>query len=147
MRSEVSSLRVRSLGEARFDAEHEQFVALINRLEEAHDSSIAHALAELHAHAESHFGAEDIELRRLGGSANQCHLDEHRSVLASMSEVAELVDGGNILIARTLARELAFWLPQHVEALDLRLTQALFLQRTGGAQVQLRRPLQSVNAG
>jgi hemerythrin len=136
----TTPIQLRALGEKRFDAEHEDFAMLVVGLAEAGDADVAPALSRLHAHAFQHFEAEDIELHVLGGTANECHLDEHKSVLASMREVECLVATGNFEIARALARKLAEWLPHHVEEMDLRLTQALFTMRTGGAQVQIRRP-------
>lgn len=135
----TTPIQLRTLGERRFDGEHEEFAVLIAELADAGGADIAVALSRLHAHAIQHFEAEDVELHVLGGTANECHLDEHKSVLASMREVECLVAADNFEIARTLAGKLAEWLPLHVEEMDLRLTQALFTMRTGGAQVQIRR--------
>lgn len=82
---------------------------------------------------------EDVELH-VGGTADEFHLDAHKSVLASIREVECLVAARNFRIARTLARRLAQWLPHHVEEMDLRLNQALFTMRTGGPQIQMRSP-------
>ena len=138
-------IKVRPLGEQRFDADHEDFAIMIATLASVDDAGIANALSVLNAHALRHFSAEDAELRALGGTANECHLDEHQAVLTSMQEVAGLVASGNFEIARKLAHELALWLPHHVEEMDLRLTQALITKRTGGAKIEIRKPQRLVH--
>ncbi len=57
-----------------------------------------------------------------------------------MEQVAEIVKSGKFEIARTLGRELAHWLPGHIEELDVRLTQAMFKVRTGGSEVRIFKP-------
>jgi len=140
MTTQSNQVAFRVLGDRQIDADHQEFALLIAQLVEASDAQIEAALAQLRAHAAKHFAQEDAELRALGGSANECHLDEHQSVLTSIAEVAELLRTGKLEIARTLGQELAHWLPNHIEEMDLRLTQALFKRRTGGAEIQIFKP-------
>jgi hemerythrin len=136
---------IKVLGESRFDADHRVFAALIAELADAEDGQVADTLARLLTHASRHFAEEDADLLSLGGSANECHLDEHQSVLASMREVGELVRTNQFAVARALARELNNWLPLHVDELDSRLVQALFMRRTGGARIEIQKPARLMN--
>lgn len=132
---------LRELGEQRFDACHEKLARLMGELAVAPDHAMHESLEHLTLLATAHFAEEDADLRALGGPANQCHLDEHAAVLGSIAEVAALVRAGSGFdVARRLGRELAGWLPRHIDEMDLRLAQSLFLRRTGGARIALARP-------
>jgi hemerythrin len=132
---------VRQLGEQRFDACHEDLTRLMANLADAPDHAVPELLGRLTEVAIAHFSEEDADLRALGGPANQCHLDEHTAVLESIAEVAALVRSRSAFdVARRLGRELVDWLPRHVDEMDLRLAQSLFLRRTGGSRITVARP-------
>ena len=132
---------LRELGEQRFDTCHEELAQMMAELAVAPDHAVQKSLERLTELSTAHFAEEDVDLRALGGPANQCHLDEHVAVLGSIAEVAALVRAGSGFdVARRLGRDLADWLPRHIDELDQRLAQSLFLRRTGGARIALARP-------
>ena len=135
------SATLRVVGEHRFDASHAELARRMAMLAAASDEQVALALDAVGELGRFHFAEEDGDLRVLGGDAHRCHLDEHAAVLASIAEVGALVSAGvGCDVARRLGRELAEWLPRHVAEMDVRLAQALFRGRTGGAVVALVRP-------
>ena len=109
---------------------------------------LAHAkvtLDALHAHAETHFEAEDADLQRMTGGNAKCHADEHAAVLASLREVlGRLSDpareaAANERMIAALAAELRRWLPVHVDEMDRALAAFRFRERTGGMSVRILR--------
>lgn len=123
-----------ALGEPMMDEEHRQFVRALDRLLSCPDAELGEALTQFESHARRHFAAEDAVMAG-GYPSAQCHLDEHKAVLVSVSEVLALVKAGNVDVGRRLARELARWFPEHTEAMDRGLSAWLFRARTGGARV------------
>lgn len=125
------------VGDASMDAAHHEFVDCVWALLNAPDDAIASALERFHAHAVRHFGEEDA-LMHVGGYASaECHLDEHKAVLASVDEVRALVADGNVAVARSLARELARWFPEHTVAMDKGLAAWSQKQRLGGQAIRI----------
>ncbi|HVR48277.1 MAG TPA: hemerythrin domain-containing protein [Pseudorhodoferax sp.] len=123
------------LGEPAIDAAHRECEQALARLLACPDTEMGAALQAFEAHAHAHFGMED-ELIARGYPAGQCHLDEHRAVLASVAEVRERVAAGHVALGRRLARELARWFPEHTDVMDRGLAAWLLQQRTGGARLQ-----------
>jgi hemerythrin-like metal-binding protein len=130
-----------ALGDPVLDREHAELQRLIDALRQAPPANALAALDALKAHAAGHFGAEDADLRRLGGANATCHLDEHAAVLRSLDEVRAVLERGRPpadLVAR-LATELARWLPEHVQAMDASIASVRTRERFGGVPVQLTR--------
>jgi hemerythrin len=136
---------VAQLGDQQIDQDHAEMQTLMLVLRDAPDAELVHALDELHDHTVQHFRLEDDELRRLKGSNATCHLDEHAAVLKSMSEVKgllaeqrpEVSPDRAKQVARSLARELLGWFPEHVEAMDAGLAGVRAKERLGGAPIKL----------
>lgn len=128
------------LGHHVIDATHREFVELVNAILVAAEEELDARLADFRAHAERHFGDEDRWMVDADMPNRQCHLDEHKAVLASVVEVQGLDEGERKrYIIRDLARELARWFPGHAEQMDLAVAKWLTQQKLGGAPVVLRR--------
>jgi hemerythrin-like metal-binding protein len=129
------------LGHAPMDAEHADFVACVQALQQADDAALPAALAAFEAHARRHFGAEDLWMTETDFPARQCHIDEHAAVLRSVVEVREVVARGRPAEARRLTAELVRWFPGHADCLDSALSAWLCKRELGGQPVVLRRDI------
>ena len=130
-----------TLGDPVLDREHTELQRLIDALHHTRPDTTLAALDALQAHAASHFGQEDVDLRRLGGANATCHLDEHAAVLRSLDEVRAVLERPQPpagLVAR-LAAELTRWLPEHVQAMDASIASVRTKERFGGVPVQITR--------
>jgi hemerythrin len=130
-----------TLGDPVLDREHAELQRLIDALHQAPPAEALAAVDALKAHAASHFGLEDDELRRLGGANATCHLDEHAAVLRSLEEVRAVLERPQppADLGRRLAVELSRWLPEHVQAMDAGIASVRSKERFGGAPVQITR--------
>ena len=131
------------LGFPAMDAEHRDFVACVSALQQActatEGDTVAARLAEVEAHLQHHFGAEDAWMRDTAFPARDCHTDEHAAVLKSVHEVQALVAAGNTAIVPSLADELARWFPGHADYLDSALAAWMCQQRWDARPVVIRR--------
>ena len=125
------------MGEADMDAAHREFVELVSAMLEASDDAFAQALDNFREHALRHFGEEDALMRGGEYASAECHLDEHKAVLASVEEVRALVAGGNVGVGRRLARELARWFPEHTVAMDKGLATWAQRRLLGGQAIRI----------
>lgn len=122
------------------DETHQEFVALLARVETADDAHLVAAWRALVDHTVDHFGREDHWMRSTGFSSANCHTVQHRVVLEVMCE--GLVQGlkGQNEVIRQMARELAVWFVQHAQTMDAAL--ALHLRSVGfdAASGEVRMP-------
>lgn len=111
------------LDQPHVDADHVEFVRLINELADAAEGDGAlGAFDALHAHVEAHFAREEGWMAATGFSADNCHTKQHRMVLDLMREVRECaVDRSEWEPLRLLPAALAEWLPQHADMMDAAL--------------------------
>jgi hemerythrin-like metal-binding protein len=122
------------------DETHQEFVALLARVETADDAHLVAAWRALVDHTADHFGREDDWMRRTGFSSANCHTVQHRVVLEVMCEgLVQGLKGQNEAI-RQMARELAVWFVQHAQTMDAAL--ALHLRSVGfdAASGEVRMP-------
>ncbi|MGJ7492596.1 bacteriohemerythrin [Variovorax sp. ZT4R33] len=111
------------------DETHQEFVALLARVETADDATLVAAWRALVDHTAEHFGREDDWMRRTGFTSTNCHTVQHRVVLEVMCEgLVQGLKGQNEAI-RQMARELAVWFVQHAQTMDAAL--ALHLRSVG----------------
>jgi hemerythrin-like metal-binding protein len=111
------------------DETHQEFVALLARVETADDTQLVAAWRALVDHTADHFGREDAWMRSTGFSSANCHTVQHRVVLEVMCEgLVQGLKGQNEAI-RQMARELAVWFVQHAQTMDAAL--ALHLRSVG----------------
>jgi hemerythrin len=129
------------LGYTPMDAVHQEFVACVTALQQASDAQLPERLAQLIAHAQSHFGEEDGWMAQTQFPALECHVNEHAAVMRSMREVQDLLAQGHTAVCRDLALELVRWFPGHAEYLDAALAHWMCKQRLGGKPVVLRRKM------
>lgn len=128
------------LGHGTIDENHREFVELVHAVLTAHEDDLDARLEALREHAVRHFGDEDRLMVDEGMPNRQCHLDEHKAVLTSFSEVQALEPGPRKrYIIRDLASELARWFPGHADEMDSGLAKFLVRKKLGGAPVVLRR--------
>lgn len=123
------------------DQTHQEFVALLARVETADDTHLMAAWRALVDHTADHFGREDDWMRSTGFSSTNCHTVQHRVVLEVMCEgLVQGLKGQNEAI-RQMARELAVWFVQHAQTMDAAL--ALHLRGVGfdAASGEVRMPL------
>ena len=123
------------------DETHQEFVALLARVETADDAHLVAAWQALVDHTAGHFGREDDWMRSTGFSSASCHTVQHRVVLEVMCEgLVQGLKGQNEAI-RQMARELAVWFVQHAQTMDAAL--ALHLRSVGfdAASGEVRMPL------
>lgn len=126
-------------GHRQMDDTHREFIDCVNAMLECDDAEFDARLAAFEAHARDHFGAEDRWMAESGYENARCHVDEHKSVLASVNEVQALPDERRLEVGRRLAVELARWFPGHAEAMDHGLATFLIKQRVGGAPIAIKR--------
>jgi hemerythrin len=128
------------LGYAPMDATHREFVACVAALQCADDDALLERLAAFERHAMTHFADEAEWMAKTAFPAQDCHLDEHAAVLASVREVRQILEqGGRLAVARELAQALADWFPGHADYMDAALSHWLSQRAHGGAPVVLRR--------
>jgi hemerythrin len=72
------------LGVAEMDAIHAEFDALLERVRQSSSSDFLTGFAELVAHTEAHFAAEDALMVRHGYYGLQEHRSEHETLLSEM---------------------------------------------------------------
>jgi len=111
------------------DAVHEEFVALLARVEAAPDESLCALWDELIAHTQQHFDQEDRWMQTTGFATGNCHSQQHKVVLAVMREGALKGVHGELATIRHMAAELGPWFSHHAQNMDAAL--ALHLRRTG----------------
>jgi hemerythrin len=128
-----------NLGYTPMDETHEEFVEIVGRMQQACEGDLPGLLAEMLAHAQVHFELENTWMRETGFPPRDCHIQEHDAVLASMREVAALMEQGNLQVCRGLVDALADWFPGHATHLDSALAHWMFKRQHGGKPVVLRR--------
>jgi hemerythrin len=121
------------------DETHEEFVEIVGRMQVAQAQQLPALLAEMMAHAQAHFEQENAWMRDTGFPPRDCHIEQHDAVLASMREVALLLDQGDTDECRRLVEALADWFPSHATHLDSALAHWMFKREHGGKPVVLRR--------
>jgi hemerythrin-like metal-binding protein len=126
-------------GDAGMDGHHRDFLAAVSAMLSCADADFSTRLQAFLAHAVEHFGSEDRMMEGQGYATKQCHLDEHKAVLASGDEVKTRVAAGDIEVGRRYARELLRWFPEHTREMDLGLAAWVQKQRLGGARIKIQR--------
>jgi len=128
------------LGHSTIDETHREFVECVDALLTAPDSAIPNALDSFIRHADAHFRQENGWLSSAdfpGGG--ECHIAEHEKVLQSAHEVRQLVERGNVEVARAYGRALADWFPGHADYMDSALAAWLVRRTHNGRPLVFRR--------
>ncbi|MBT9498534.1 MAG: hemerythrin domain-containing protein [Zoogloea sp.] len=106
------------LGYAAMDETHREFVDLVDALLSGDDADLMLALDAFAHHAVDHFAQEAEWMKSDGFPALDCHVAEHDKVLASISQVQEMLAQGNVEVVRQLAIALMEWFPAHADYMD-----------------------------
>ena len=109
------------LGVAAMDATHMEFVDLLARTEAATDADLLACWAELVAHTQTHFDAEDRYMLATRFAATNCHSTHHQMVLQVMRQGLTMGEAGDLAPIRQMTRELAIWFVQHANSMDAAL--------------------------
>lgn len=122
------------------DAVHEEFVALLARVDSAADGQLPALWDALIEHTQQHFDQEDRWMLTTGFATGNCHSQQHKVVLAVMREGADKAAQGDLAAIRHMAAELGPWFSHHAQNMDAAL--ALHMRSTGFDPVtgQLQRP-------
>lgn len=127
------------LGYGPMDDIHEEFVEIVHAMQVVADGALPALLARFAVHAERHFSEEAAWMNSGDFPARDCHIEEHDKVMASVREVQQLVQAGDIEVARRLARALEEWFPGHATYMDSALAQWMVKRSAGGVPIVLRR--------
>ena len=127
------------LGYPQMDTVHQEFVAILGRLEVATDAELPALLEELATHTRAHFEMENTWMVDSAFPPRECHIDEHAAVMQSVDDVRLLLARGDTAVCRRLVAELIQWFPSHADHLDSALAHWISKLRTGGKPVVLRR--------
>ena len=111
------------------DMVHEEFVALLGKVEAAPDQHLRALWDELIEHTQLHFDQEDRWMQTTGFATSNCHSQQHKVVLAVMREGAAKGEQGDLSTIRHMAAELGPWFSHHAQNMDAAL--ALHLRRAG----------------
>ena len=111
------------------DAVHEEFVALLGKVEAAADEQLRALWDELIEHTQHHFDQEDRWMQTTGFATGNCHSQQHKVVLAVMREGAAKGEQGDLAMIRHMAAELGPWFSHHAQNMDAAL--ALHMRRAG----------------
>ena len=134
--------RAHALGFEPMDAIHDEFVELLQRLQDAPDAGLAQALARMQEHLQAHFTQENTWMQETEFPPRGCHIDEHAAVLQSVQDVRALLDQGDMQASRacrSLTQALADWFPGHATHLDSALAHWMCKLRFGGKPLVFRR--------
>ena len=108
------------VGVAQMDATHEEFVALINALDEAQGSTFVALYARLLAHTREHFAHEEALMLKSGFPAIVEHTSEHRRVLGEMERFGSRVREGKLQLARAYVQDaIPQWFSLHRSTMDM----------------------------
>ncbi|NVK18853.1 MAG: hemerythrin family protein [Methylocystaceae bacterium] len=113
-----------NIGIPQIDRQHQQLVALINRLARAEDEGgmIAYVFDDLDLYVKEHFRAEEDLLRAFDYADFQAHKIEHRTFEEWLSAVRQSFNlGGSSahLIAESMNAYLRNWLINHILESDM----------------------------
>jgi hemerythrin len=118
-----------SVGDARMDDTHEEFVTLLNQLLATPQDQQLPLYRAFIAHTEEHFAQEERWMLATGFSADNCHASHHATILETLHAVVEHFEKDDPEIITRLAEALVEWFPQHTASMDAGL--ALHLKAVG----------------
>ena len=114
-----------SMGVARMDDTHEEFVSMLNQLLAAPPNEQLLLYRSFIEHTVAHFAQEERWMLATGFAADNCHAGQHATILETMNAVLEHSEKGDADIINRMALALAEWFPQHTASMDAGLAQHL----------------------
>ena len=115
-----------SVGVPSIDHEHQELIALINRLnrqalEGASYARVSEALGEIFAQISAHFALEEKIMRDARYDAYPEHKEDHEDLLDEIRDIMDRVDYDGSYDESRLGRELERWFGEHFRTHDARL--------------------------
>ena len=112
-----------SMGVGSVDYEHQELIALINRLyadylQRRSLRRTSDFLGELYAKISAHFALEERVMKELAYPGYQMHKDDHERLMDELLEIMENVDQGEDLDAELLGSRLDHWFSEHFRTQD-----------------------------
>ena len=119
------------------DEQHEQLIALVNRLHEAlvggGDKEVRDSLlSQLLDGARKHCAYEEELMLRYGYSDYQAHKSEHDRLVRNLADLIERYQNGELVLSIAVVMELKCWATIHIEKSDLPL--GAFLLKQNGVE-------------
>ena len=114
-----------SVGDARMDDTHVEFVTLLNQLMASPTAQQLPLYRAFIEHTVEHFAQEERWMLATGFAADNCHAGQHATILETMNAVLEHSEKGDAGIINRMALALAEWFPQHTASMDAGLAQHL----------------------
>jgi hemerythrin len=117
-------------GIAEVDHEHQELVALINRLADdisagADKERIQAFLGEVFARIAAHFALEESVMRKHGYDEYEAHKAEHENLLDEIRDIMDEADEAEAKFTDTLSATVADWFVGHFKTKDARLHKKL----------------------
>lgn len=106
------------LGVESMDSTHQEFIALVNRLDHADDKEFSGLFRQLLEHTEAHFTAENQLMAEVRFPPIQIHMGEHHRVLEEMRRIDKQVADGSLASGRALVQSLPSWFREHAATMD-----------------------------
>jgi len=113
------------LGDARMDDTHEEFVTLLNQLLATPPDRQMPLYRAFIDHTVEHFAQEERWMLATGFTADNCHAEEHATILETMQAVVPRSEQGDTELITRMAEALAEWFPLHATSKDAGLAQHL----------------------
>jgi hemerythrin-like metal-binding protein len=114
-----------SMGDARMDDTHEEFVSMLNQLLATPPNEQLPLYRSFIEHTVAHFAQEERWMLATGFAADNCHAGHHATILETMNAVLEQSEKGDAGIIKRMALALVEWFPQHTASMDAGLAQHL----------------------
>ena len=114
-----------SVGDARMDDTHEEFVSMLNQLLATPPNEQLPLYRRFIEHTVAHFAQEERWMLATGFAADNCHAGHHATILETMNAVLEQSEKGDAGIIKRMALALVEWFPQHTASMDAGLAQHL----------------------
>ena len=118
-----------SVGDARMDETHEEFVTMLNQLLATPQSEQLPLYRQFVEHTVAHFAQEERWMLATGFTADNCHASHHATILETLHAVIPHYEQEDPEIITRLAEALVEWFPQHTASMDAGL--ALHLKEVG----------------
>jgi len=115
----IDSATVISVGNPNIDEDHQEFVSLLNQLDDSSNAEFPELFRQLFEHTEQHFAMENQLMAEYGFPAEVEHKGEHTRVLAEFKQFQSRVDKGLIAFGRSFVKErLPQWFSLHISTMD-----------------------------
>lgn len=118
-----------SVGDARMDETHEEFVTMLNQLLATPQDQQLPLYRQFVEHTVAHFAQEERWMLATGFTPDNCHAAHHATILETLHAVIPHYESEDPEIITRLAEALVEWFPQHTASMDAGL--ALHLKDVG----------------